>query len=174
MQTLAIDMDDVITDTGRKLREWYRRDHGIAFREEDLHGKELNEMVNAEHYSLFHEYLNTPEFFSDLDPLPDAREVLEQLNDRYTVYIVSAAMEFPRSLSDKFNWIMENLPFIGWKQICFCGSKALIQTDVMIDDRIRNFAAFHGRKLLFSAHHNLLQEGYERVKNWRQVAEKLL
>lgn len=174
MQTLAIDMDEVITDTGKKLREWYRRDHGISFREEDLRGKDLKEVVCEAHYPLFHAYLNTPGFFRDLDAMADAPEVLEQLNQRYTLYLVSAAMEFPRSLGDKFDWIMERLPFIHWRQVCFCGSKALIQTDIMIDDRVRNFAAFQGRKLLFSAHHNLLQEGYERVNHWQDVAEKLL
>lgn len=174
MQTLAIDMDEVITDTGKKLREWYRRDHGIVFEEEQLHGRDLKEVVTPDHYALFHEYLNTPGFFSDLEAMADAPEVLEQLNRRYTVYLVSAAMEFPRSLGDKFDWVMEKLPFIGWKQVCFCGSKALIQTDIMIDDRIRNFAVFQGRKILFSAHHNLLQQGYERVNHWRDVAEKLL
>jgi 5'(3')-deoxyribonucleotidase len=49
-----------------------------------------------------------------------------------------------------------------------------VNVDVIIDDRIRNFADFNGRKLLFSSPHNMLVEGYERVNSWDEVADKLL
>lgn len=174
MLSLAIDMDEVIADPAKKLKAWYLRDHGKTFSEEEIKGKDLKEAVIPAHYSLFHEYLNTPGFFRDLDLMPDADIILEKLNERYDVYIVSAAMEFPNSLKDKYDWIQEKLPFIAWKQICLCGSKSIVQTDIIIDDRSRNFKGFQGRKILYAAHHNLLESGYERVSNWKEVADKLL
>lgn len=174
MQTLAIDMDEVLADAAKKLKAWYERDHGITFQEEDLKGKDLKEVVAPEHFYLFRQYANTPGFFRDLNRMPGSQEVMKELNQKFELYIVSAAMEFPFSLKDKFDWIMENLPFITWRQVCLCGSKSLVQTDIIIDDRARNFSNFKGRKILYTAHHNLFEKDYERVNNWQEIREKLL
>lgn len=97
--------------------------------------------------------------------MPDAWEVVEQINRKFELYLVSAAMEFPNSLQDKFNGIMEQLPFISGRQVCVCGSKRTIQTDIMIDDRSRNFAHFSGPKIRYAACHNIWEQRYERVEN---------
>lgn len=174
MLTIAIDMDEVIADAAKKLKAWYQRDYRRVFTETELYGKNLDEAVPSVRAGVFHQYANTPGFFRDLEIMSGADSILEQINKNYGLYLVSAAMEFPNSLKDKFDWIEEKLPFITWKQICLCGSKSIIQTDIMIDDRIRNFRNFKGRKILYSAHHNMLETGYERVNNWREIEEKLL
>ena len=174
METLSIDMDEVITDTAKKLTDWYTKEFGIIFSEEELKGKDLKEVVAPEHFSKFHEYLNLPGFFADLEVMPDAVDVLEKLNKKYELFIVSAALEFPNSLKDKFDWISKKLPFINWKQICLCGTKSIVQTDIMIDDRARNFSHFQGRKILYICHHNIFEKDYERVKNWKEIENKLL
>ena len=174
MQTLSVDMDEVITDTAKKLKDFYCLEFGITFNEEELKGKDLKDIVMPEHFSKFHQYLNAPGFFGDLEIMPDALEVLKRLNEKYELFIVSAALEFPNSLKDKFDWISQNLPFISWKQICLCGTKSIIQTDIMIDDRTRNFSHFKGRKILYTCHHNLFEKDYERVSNWKEIESKLL
>lgn len=174
MQTIAIDMDEVITDTAAKLRAWYFRDYGKTFTEEEIRGIDLKQAIPPEHFAAFRGYLQMPGFFRDLDPMPGAVEVLEEIHARYELYLVSAATEFPYSLKDKFDWIMERLPFVGWEQVCLCGSKRIVQTDIMIDDRPRNFRYFQGRKILYTAHHNLGEDRYERVDNWEEIAGKLL
>ncbi len=174
MQTLSVDMDEVITDTAKKLKDYYSRDFEFQFNDEDLHGKDLNQVVPEKNFSQFREYLNVPGFCADLELMPDADRVMKKLNEKYELFIVSAALEFPNSLIDKFNWIEKNLPFISWKQICFCGTKSLIQTDIMIDDRTRNFSHFKGRKILYTCHHNILEKDYERVSNWKEIESKLL
>ena len=95
------------------------------------------------------------------------------MQEKHEVYIVSAAMEFPKSLEDKYEWLAEHFPFISWKNIMFCGEK-IVSTDVMIDDRAKNFIGFAGRPLLFTSPHNLLLTEYERVDNWQQVLDKLM
>lgn len=174
MLTLSVDMDEVITDTAKKLKDWYSNEFGIIFNEKDLHGKDLRQAVNPEHLAKFHEYLNAPGFFGDLEIMPDAETVLKRLDEEYDLYIVSAALEFPNSLKDKYDWIAKNLPFITWRQICLCGNKSIVQTDIMIDDRTRNFSHFQGRKILYTQHHNIFEENYERVSNWKEIEDKLL
>ena len=98
---------------------------------------------------------------------------VKKLQEKHEIYIVSAAMEFRNSLTDKLDWLGEHFPFISWKNIIFCGDK-IINADVMIDDRAKNFIDFKGRPLLFSSPHNLLLIQYERVDNWQQVLAKLM
>jgi len=100
--------------------------------------------------------------------------VLEQMNRKYEVYIVSAATEFPNSLTDKYNWLMEHFPFFTWKQLVLCGVKSMIQADFMIDDHIKHLELFKGKSYLFTAPHNLDEQGFDRLANWKEVGEKFL
>ena len=170
---IAIDMDEVIADTIDKFIELYKHEHNMVVRLDEMDGKEFNEMLPEETKQTLKAYLHQPGFFRDLKVMPGSQEVVRALCDKYDVYIVSAAMEFPNSLLDKHDWLAEHFPFIHWKNIIFCGNK-IVDVQIMIDDRIRNFTGFEGRKLLFSSPHNHLITEYERVNNWREVADKLL
>lgn len=174
MPSIAIDMDETIADPIKKVRELYYQDFGTRYSEEEMHGKSFSQVVPGHHKPKITEYLNRPGFFRDLDIFPDAQQVIEALNKKYRVYIVSAAMEFPNSLLDKVQWLQEYLPFLNWKQYCLCGDKSVVQTDFMIDDLTRNFVNFKGKAYLYHGHHNVHVEGYERVMDWADVANKLL
>ena len=99
---------------------------------------------------------------------------MEKLNRRYEVFIVSAAMEFPQSLSEKLDWLKENFPFLTWKQFVFCGSKTVVHGDYMIDDLIHNLERFNGEKFIFTAPHNTHLNHFGRLNNWLEVAAKFL
>ena len=170
---IAIDMDEVIADTIDKFIELYKREHNTLIRLDEMDGKEFNEMLPDDIKQTLKAYLHQPGFFRDLKVMPGSQEVVKALCDKYDVYIVSAAMEFPNSLLDKHDWLAEHFPFIHWKNIIFCGNK-IVDVQIMIDDRIRNFVGFNGRKLLFSSPHNHLITEYERVNSWSEVAVKLL
>jgi len=170
---IAIDMDEVIADTIDKFIELYKREHNIEVRLDEMDGKEFNEMLPEEIKQTLKQYLHQPGFFRDLKVMPGSQEVVKALCEKYDVYIVSAAMEFPNSLLDKHDWLAEHFPFIHWKNIIFCGNK-IVDVQIMIDDRIRNFAGFKGRSLLYTSPHNLLITEYERVSSWAEVAAKLL
>ena len=170
---IAIDMDEVIADTIDKFIELYKREHNTLVRLDEMTGKEFNELLPEDIKQTLRYYINQPGFFRDLKVMPGSQEVVKALCEKYDVYIVSAAMEFPNSLIDKHDWLLEHFPFISWKNIIFCGHK-IVDVQIMIDDRIRNFAGFNGRKLLFSSPHNFLINEYERVNTWAEVADKLL
>lgn len=170
---LAIDMDEVLADTIDKFIEVYRKDHNTEILLEEMSGKEFHELLPDTLNQSWRTYVNQPGFFRDLKVMPGAYEVLPQLCEKYDVYIVSAAMEFKHSLGDKLDWLNEHFPYIDWKHIIFCGHK-IVDVQIMIDDRIRNFAGFRGRSILFSSPHNHLITEFERVNTWQEVAEKLL
>jgi 5'(3')-deoxyribonucleotidase len=170
---IAIDMDDVIADTIEKFVTLYKKNHGFDLRPVLKDGVEIREALPVELKPTLPKYINAKGFFRDIVVMKDSPEVLKALTGRYDVYIVSAAMEFKNSLIDKFDWLEEHFPFIPWTNIIFCGHK-IVKTDIIIDDRIRNFTDFDGRKLLYSSPHNMLLDGYERVNSWNEVAGKLL
>src|ERR1700744_1079807 len=170
---IAIDMDEVIADTIDKFIELYKIRHNTVIPLDGMDGKEFNEVLPDEIKATLKAYIHEPGFFRDLKVMPGAQEVVKELCDKYDVYIVSAAMEFPNSLLDKHDWLAEHFPFISLKNIIFCGNK-IVDVQIMIDDRIRNFAGFKGRPILYSSPHNFLVTGYERVNTWAEVADKLL
>jgi 5'(3')-deoxyribonucleotidase len=170
---LAIDMDEVLADTIDKFIEVYRQDHNTEILLEEMNGKEFHELLPGVLNNSWRNYVNQKGFFRDLKVMPGATEVVKALHEKYDVYIVSAAMEFPNSLVDKYEWLGEHFPYISWKNIIFCGHK-IVDVQIMIDDRIRNFAGFKGRPILFSSPHNYYITEYERVNTWAEVGEKLL
>jgi 5'(3')-deoxyribonucleotidase len=170
---IAIDMDEVLADTIDKLIELYKERHQHEVLLADMHGKEFRETLPLHLSGSVRPYINERGFFRDLKVMPGSQEVVKALTENYDVYIASAAMEFKYSLEDKQAWLEEHFPFISWTNIIFCGHK-ILDVDIMIDDRIKNFATFNGRKLLYSSPHNFLIDDFERVNNWHDVAAKLL
>ena len=174
MLRIAIDMDDVLAYSAQKAVAAFIAEHGFGPSMSELNGRHLKETVAPEYQEKIVSYFYKKGFLRDVDVIQDSQEVVRRLYEKHEVFIVSAAMEMPFSLEDKYLWLEEHFPFIHWKRIVFCGDKSIIDADVLIDDRAYNFEHFAGRPLLFTAHHNLDTTGYERVNNWKEVAGLLL
>lgn len=170
---IAIDMDEVLADPIHKFIELYNRDYGISLDLKLDPGNEIYHHVPEHINNKWFDYINEKGFFRHLPVIEGSVEAVKKLQEQHEVYIVSAAMEFRNSLEDKLDWLNEHFPFISWRNIIFCGDK-IVNVDVMIDDRIKNFIDFKGRPLLFTSPYNLLITDYERVDNWQQVLDKLL
>ena len=121
-------------------------------------------------------YILTSGFFRNAPIIQDSQDVLYRLHQVYDVYVVSSAMEYPRSIVEKYEWLQEHFPFISWQKMVFCGSKNIVRADIMIDDHLKNLDYFIGVTYLFSAPHNHFESSSKhiRVHSWRQVAEILL
>lgn len=169
---ILIDMDDVIADTIERFLQWYERDFGKHYTKADLHGTKLYTLVPEEQRSIVKEYPFRKGFFKDLPVIENSIEVIKELNNRFDVYIASAAMEFPNSLPEKYEWLDEHFPFIHWKRRIFCGDKSVLKGDMLIDDHGFNLSVFDGRRIMFTASHNATETKYERLDNWLE-AEKL-
>jgi 5'(3')-deoxyribonucleotidase len=173
MKRIAIDMDEVIADVIPKFINLYNRDFGVPLDLIIEPGNEVFKQVPQDVNQKWFEYINEEGFFRDLAVIPDSQRVIKALQEKYDVYIVSAAMEFRNSLVDKYDWLAEHFPFIDWQHIMFCGNK-IVEVDILIDDRIKNFVNFKGRPLLYTSPHNLLITEYERVNSWEEIAGLLL
>ena len=169
-QRLLVDMDGVLSNIYAQMIAYEYAANGIEIALEDVHGKD--EIV-AFPNGLKH--VHSPGFFRTAPVIDHAIEVMETLNDSFELFIVSAAMEFPNSLREKYDWLEEHFPFITWQQIILCGHKKAVCGDIMIDDHFKNLDNFNGRTLLFTQPHNVKEDrGHQRVNDWKEVASLLL
>ncbi|WP_167292403.1 5' nucleotidase, NT5C type [Paraflavitalea devenefica] len=170
---VIIDMDEVIADPMGDMITWYEQQYG---RKVD-YSKMIGSWVKGfpeEHHTLIRDRLRSPGFFRHLPVMKDSVEVLREMNERYEIFIVSAAMEFPNSLKDKYEWLQDHFPFFSWRQITLCGDKRLVYGDYMIDDHAFNLVHFPGKKYLYSTPHNLRETEYERLGSWEEAGKIFL
>ena len=166
-KTISIDMDGVLADIKEHYLSHYFEETGIRINSEDIIG--VDEVDCVPDKTAVRRYLNKPDFFRTIPVAKDAQDVVKDLQTCYDVFVVSAAMEFPHSLFEKKEWLAEYFPFISWKNIVFCGNKEIINTDFLIDDHIKNLTGFSGKSLLFDTFHNVHENGFERLKDWKDV-----
>jgi 5'-nucleotidase len=167
MKRLIVDMDDVLADATGQFINFYEKEFGIRVPREALNHKE--EGGGFPHKDAVSSYVFRKDFFRTMAVNENSREVMKELNKKYEVFVVSSAMEFPNSLSEKFEWLKEHFPFLHWKQFVFCGRKSVVHGDYMIDDLPHNLELFNGEKLLFSAPHNLQFNHFKRLNDWNEV-----
>ncbi|WP_284461476.1 5'(3')-deoxyribonucleotidase [Chryseobacterium sp.] len=170
MKKVIVDMDGVMADVYHQLIQFEKRDSGREIEISDLTGKpEIDAFPNGK------KHVNEVGFFRTLPVMEGSREAIEYLNNKYELYIVSAGMELPNSLREKYDWLAEHFPFITWEQIVLCGSKRVVSGDVMIDDYPKNLDHFHGERLIFTQPHNELveNESYKRVGSWDEIMNML-
>ncbi len=170
MERLIVDMDEVMADPMGAMIDWYTKKYNLPIDYSRMIGSSWIKGFSEQHQVECRERLLAPGFFRDLPIITDCQDVLKEINQRYELFIVSAAIEFPNSLKDKVEWLADHFPFIGWKQIVLCGDKKLIFGDYIIDDHERNLIHFPGKKYLFTAAHNLNITNYHRLNNWKEVA----
>ena len=174
MKRIAIDIDDVLADTSIKIVDQINQRLNKSYSHDELVQSDALKLAFYEDYQANNQFLWEPGFFLDIEVKQDAIEVVKQLQEKYEVFIVSAATEFPESMKEKLIWLEQHFPFIGWKHTVFCGHKYMIQADYLIDDHEKNLASFTGKPILYSALHNLHIHDYERVNTWKEVGHLFL
>jgi 5'-nucleotidase len=172
MKSISVDMDGVLANVYSQFISMHAAEFGKVFTMEETVGR-----PEAEVFANERKYVTTPGFFRNAPVMDNSQRILEQLNLHYKLFIVSAAMEFPNSLSEKQAWLNEHFPFITWQQMVFCGSKEIIKTDIMIDDHFKNLDYFTGEtSLLFTQPHNQLADTgrHKRIHSWLEIEQLLI
>ncbi|MBT30587.1 MAG: 5'-3'-deoxyribonucleotidase [Thalassobius sp.] len=175
MKKIALDMDDVIVDYVSKAVKTYEAEFNTTVDRAAMRGKKVWQIIPEDHAKVVRQFPYRPGFFRDLEIKPKAHDTIKALMEKYEVFIVTAAMEFPSSFIDKYEWVKENLPFFSWKNLVYCGAKNIIDADYLIDDHVKNLSAFtSGEPIVYTAPHNETLEGYRRMNNWDDIAEYFL
>lgn len=173
MKRLIVDMDDVMADATGQFIDYYEKEFGVRVDRSILNGKGEGEGFPDNH-DIIAQFPYRPNFFRTMAVNENCQKVVAELNKKYELFVVSAAMEFPQCLTEKLEWLGEHFPFLTWKQFVFCGSKAVVHGDFMIDDLIHNLERFNGEKFIFTAPHNIHLNHYARLNDWKEVGDRFL
>ena len=174
MKRITLDMDDVLADTHGKLIDIALNEFTTNHSRHDFQNHALHNLLHAKQMKKLYALIQQPGFFANIPPIEGAVEVVTRLSHYYEIYIATAAMEFPNSFREKYDWLAQHLPFIPWTHIVFCGDKSIIASDYLIDDHVKNLIAFKGKPILYSAPHNLKETNFQRVSSWAEIADLFL
>lgn len=174
MLRLTLDMDDVMANTHEKLVDIVLNEFDTIYNKEDFLTKAMSELLHPKQLNRLKKIIKQPGFFADVEVKEDAISTIHRLSHYYEIYVATAAMEFPNSFREKYDWLAKHFDFIPWSNIVFCGDKSIISSDYLLDDHPRNLRAFKGEGVLFSSPNNLKETAFKRVSNWKEVAELFL
>jgi 5'(3')-deoxyribonucleotidase len=171
MQRIAVDMDEVMADALSEYLSRYNTEFGQNITKNDLVGKRVADLVPPEHWPRLDAYFDDETFFRNLEVMEGSQEVLLDLSSRFDIFIVTAAMEVPCSLTPKFAWLQQHFPFIPPDHYVFCGNKGIIAADYLIDDSVYQLERFQGQGILYTSPRNMNVTKYPRVNNWEEVRQ---
>ncbi len=173
-QRIILDQDDVLADTYLKIAQIIVADFGTGLPLEAFYQKPFAEILSNTDRERITKLIHQPGFFADIPLKPHAQEVVRELAKKYDIFVGTAAMEFPDSFRDKYDWLQTHFDFIHWRNIVFCGDKSILTADYLIDDMPKNFVDFEGKAILFDSPHNYQETNYLRVNNWLEIGDLLL
>lgn len=185
MKKVIIDLDDTITEKSflRLVNEFL----GTNYTHDDVKGYFVNDLIPEERMEEWIRFFREKNMYDYATMIDGAYEVLEMLTKKYDVYIASAYIfrDDPKLSGtiarDKFEYVIENFPFINYKNIIMINNKDMIEADIRIDDNISNLKGKAEKKILFTAYHNknttdeeLEKEGIIRADSWKEIEKILL
>ena len=170
---LAVDMDEVLADSITLLVEQYNKAYSTHLSKQDLFGKTIYDCLPSSHISFIKQQQNSVDFYQEVAVMEGAQEGIAILSEKYDIYVVSAALEFPNSLASRCTFIAKNFPELTWKKLIFCANKPLIKADIILDDMTENLVGFGANGYLFTAYHNTMLKYPNRLNSWEEVVERL-
>ena len=188
---LLIDVDDVIClNVFLPLVNEFL---GTSYKLDDFSDYFIDEVaIPKEKFDEFNRFISKKNKYKNAVLLPYAYDTVKKLNDVYDVYILSSCINpFDIETSgngflDKYNFLIDKLPFLDPNHFIFTSSKDLVDGDIIIDDRLDNLKRKKGLKILFPAYHNknmsddelkkngVIRAGYDYNDGWINIYNILL
>lgn len=115
-------------------------------------------------------------FWKEINPIDGCYKVLEAINKRDELYIITATNY--QTCDTKIERILEMYPFLKWSQFIITERKQLVYGDWLIDDGVHNFDGGVYEGILMSQPHNknfnAEENGLIRVHGWDEIGKILL
>lgn len=168
MKKIAIDLDTTLNNLEEVWLNRYNEDYDDNLKEFGHWNVEKN--IKKECGIKIYDYLLEPNFFYNLNIKPNAKNVVEKLNNKHELYIVTAY--HPATCVDKVKWVNKHLPFFNSKNVIFCNNKSLINADYLIDDGPHNILGFKQKSIIIDMPYNRhvkLNDRRVRVNNWLDI-----
>lgn len=172
MMTILVDMDDVLE---RLVDAWctaLNERHGTSVLCEHIDDWDIAKFFPGLSKEEVFAPLSDAEFWTTIQPMQNAQEVLKRLKDEgCTIRIVTASHY--ATIVPKICWLLNHYPYLSWKDVVIASDKSVVKGDIMIDDGVHNLEATNCFKVLFTRPHNLkydaIANGMYRVSNWDEI-----
>lgn len=167
MPTIAVDVDEVTADL---LSVWLRRynaDYNDTLTQESILSWGIHEFVKPECGDKIYSYLDAPDIYSEVEPIPGAQEgveILKALGNR--VIFVTAG-----TYQGKLDWLKRYGFITDKKDFAVCYDKSLIRADVLVDDGEHNFRGFIGGRVLYAQPWNTQAKNCFVTHDWLEVVD---
>lgn len=172
---IIVDMDEVLFQFVEHVLERWNREKGTHFNRDDIDAWHMEETLGAGAYTKITEWLNEPDFFDNLKPIPGAMEgVLSLMNSGHDVVIATTvAADVTHAFDGKRRSLQRWLPEFNLKNLVFTSRKGLLKGDVLIDDGSHNlddwYKAGNTRGIVMHARWNKEFKHFPRALDWKGV-----
>lgn len=175
LPVLCFDLDGICCNLAKKWLQHYNRDWHDHLTLDDITVWEWDRFVKPACGPRVYHYLSRPGFFADLEPIPGCVSVLQRLEPRVELVVVTAS---PRNaMADKVQWVRRHLPFVPRHNVVVTHRKDLVRGQFMFDDAPRNLRHFQGTRILMDYPYNRDFHDCYRVHSWEEfgaLMEQLL
>ncbi len=190
-KTILLDVDDVVCFSGylEAVNAFLNTNYVI----DDFSEYYIDATaIPKDRYEEFNNFMKNWNLYDNPNILPGAIDTIKKLNEYYDIYICSSCIN-PFNVNgsgklfyDKYNFLVNTLPFINPDKFIFTNSKNIIKADIQIDDRLVNLNNDIETKILFPAYHNknisnteldrlgVIRAGYDWRYGWLEVNNILL
>jgi 5'-nucleotidase len=171
---IGIDLDSTMSDLLPYWLNKYNQDYNDNLQQSDITDWDTSKFVKPECGKKIFDYIEQPNFFSNVPVIPNSQNVIQWLStfDNVELYVVTA-FNFV-ACEDKGKWIIKHFPFINPKNIIFCNPKFIIDVDYLIDDSPFNHIGFKGQYILFDMdypYNQCLGDMFPRMKSWLEIRD---
>ncbi len=190
-KTVLLDVDEVICFSG--YLEAVNEFLGTHYILDDFTDYYIDiAAVPKDRFEAFHHFIETKNLYQNAVILPNAVDTIKKLNEVYEIYICSACVNpfniqnSGKEFLNKYNFLIEFLPFLDPKHFIFTSAKHLFKADIQIDDRLSNLDNDVELKILFPSYHNksisneelkekgVLRAGKDYKTGWKEIEKILL
>lgn len=188
---ILLDVDEVICFAG--FLEAINEFMGTNYEIDDFTEFYIDEVaVPKERMNEFNNFISDRNIYNEAQILPNAKEVIKELNEVYDIYICSSCLhQFDIKKSGyfykyKFDFLVNNFPFLNPKNFIFTDVKHIFKADIQIDDNIKKLDPEIETKILFPSYHNkditdeelkekdIIRAGYDWRDGWNEIRNILL
>lgn len=174
---LACDVDEVVASLVPEWLRRYRDEYGDTLTPEGCTTWNLVDHVHPRCGSRIYDYLNCPDLYDHVLPVPGALDGIQALREDgvRVVFVTSANIH---QAGNKLRWLARH-GFLTLEHgtispdYIVAHDKSAIRADAMLDDGPHNLKGFTGKKILFDQPHNRSCGDYPRARGWDEAVQRV-
>jgi 5'-nucleotidase len=168
--TIAIDIDDTISEFVENWLRIYNKDFNDNLKKEDILDWNISQFVKPEAKGTIYNYINKPRVFRTAKPIKNALPIINKFREKAKRIIYVTAND---GAGAKLPWLFKYGFIHTSEDFVVAYDKSLIRADILIDDRPENVMSFKGWGILLTQpwNQNIDYEG--RVFDWQDLEDKI-